>query len=173
MDFLTLAKNRFSVRKFQDRPIEKEKLNAILEAGNLAPTGCNKQPQRILVIESEEAREKIKKCTPCHFNAPVVILICADTASSWVRPYDNKNIAETDAAIVTTHLMLEAAEQGIGSTWVACFDPAKVVEEFQVPAHLVPVALLPIGYPAADALPAPQHNSRAPLSETVKFNSFQ
>ena len=172
MDFLTLAKNRYSVRKFKDKPIEKEKLDAILKAGSLAPTGCNKQPQRILVIESEEARRKLQKCTTCHFNAPVILLICADTQNCWTRPFDGKNIAEIDATIVTTHLMLEAAEQGLGSTWVAYFDPAKVVEEFNVPDKLVPVALLPIGYAADDAAPAAQHNSRVPLSEIVRYNSF-
>ena len=167
-DFLTLAKNRYSVRSFQNKPVEKSALNAVLEAGNLAPTGCNKQPQRVWVIQSEEGLAKIRNCTTCHFNAPVVLLVCTDTASSWTRPFDGKNIGEIDATIVCTHYMLEAAEQGLGTTWVAYFDPAKVKAEFALPDNVVPVALLPMGYPAADAAPTPMHN-RAEIDKTVVY----
>lgn len=167
-DFLTLAKNRFSVRKFQNKPVEKSVLESVLEAGNLAPTGCNIQPQRVWAITSQEGLEKIRRCTPYHFDAPVVLLVCTDESASWKRPFDGKNIGEIDATIVCTHYMLEATEQGLGSTWVAFFDPAKVKAEFALPDNIVPVALLPMGYPAPEAAPTAMHN-RKPVDQTVKF----
>lgn len=167
MDFLTLAKSRFSVRSFSARPIEPEKLQAILEAGQVSPTACNLQPQRILVIQSEAALEKYRRCTVCHFNAPLAILTCYDKSADWTREYDGKSSGDIDAAIVTTHMMLEAAAQGIGSTWVMHFIPEAVREEFHLPDTWVPVSLLALGYPAEDATPYPDHSSIKPLAETV------
>ncbi|SHO43744.1 nitroreductase family protein [Anaerocolumna xylanovorans] len=173
MNFISLAKERYSLRKFSDKPVEKEKLELVLNAGQLAPTAGNLQPQRILIIESSEALEKLKKCTPCHFNAPVALLVCYDNAASAKRSYDNYDTGEADASIVATHLMLQITDLGLGSTWVAHFDPAAVRKEFSLPKHFIPVALLPMGYPAEDAAPNQQmHNHRKPLADTVFYNHF-
>lgn len=173
MNFISLAKKRYSLRKFSDKPVEKEKLELVLKAGQLAPTAGNLQPQRILVIESSEALEKLKKCTPCHFNAPVALLVCYDNAASAKRNYDNYDAGEADASIVATHLMLQITDLGLGSTWVAHFDPAAVRKEFSLPEHFIPVALLPMGYPAEDAAPNQQmHNHRKSLADTVFYNHF-
>lgn len=173
MKFIDLAQERYSLRKFSDKPVEKDKLELVLKAGRFAPTACNNQPQRILVIESSEAREKLKKCTPCHFNAPVALLVCYDRAASARRQYDDYDTGEADASIVATHMMLQIADLGMGSTWVAHFDPAAVRNEFSLPESVVPVALLPFGYPAQDAAPnAQMHNSRKALEETVVYNHF-
>ena len=86
MDFLTLARDRYSVRSFKKQAVEREKLNLVLQAGQLAPTACNFQPQRILVIESDEALNKLKRCTQYHFNAPIALLVCYNTTESWTRP---------------------------------------------------------------------------------------
>jgi Nitroreductase len=168
MAFIDLAKDRYSVRKFSAKPVEKEKLDQILQAGQIAPTAGNTQPQRILVVEDEEAREKIKKCTPCHFNAPVVLIVCYDNTVSFSGKAFNLGIV--DASIVATHLMLEVADIGLGATWVENFEPDALVKEFSLPENLVPVALLPLGYPAEDAKPAERHTSRKPLDETVFYN---
>jgi nitroreductase len=173
MEFIKLAEDRYSLRKFSVKPVEKEKLDLVLKAGQFAPTAGNLQPQRILVIESGEAMEKLKKCTPCHFNAPVALLVCYDSVASAKRGYDNYNTGEADASIVATHLMLQIAELGLGSTWVANFDPAAVRKEFSIPEQYTPVALLPLGYPAEDAKPNEQmHNHRKSLEETVFYNHF-
>ncbi|WP_088188884.1 nitroreductase family protein [Desulfosporosinus sp. FKA] len=173
MNFVKLAEDRFSLRKFSSRPVEKEKVDLVLRAGQLAPTAANFQPQRILVIESSEALEKLKRCTPCHFNAPMALLVCYDETASAKRNYDNYNTGEADASIVATHLMLQIVELGLGSTWVAHFNPATVREEFSLPEHYVPVALLPLGYPAEDAAPNEQmHCHRKPIEETVFYNTF-
>lgn len=173
MDFMQLAQSRYSLRQFSSRAVEKEKLDLILEAGRLAPTACNNQPQRILVIESKEALAKIRRCTPCHFNAPVVLLVCYDKKESWKRGYDGKDFGDVDASIVGTHLMFETAALGLGSTWVGYFDPAAVKDEFSLPDDLIPVSLFPLGYPAEGAGPnIGQHTSRKAPCETVFYNHF-
>lgn len=170
MDFFTLAQERFSHRSFSERPVEKEKLDLILEAGRLAPTAGNYQPQRILVIESAEAIAKLKQCTPCHYNAMLVLLICYENISK--NPFNGKAIGEVDASIVTTHMMLEATDLGLGSVWVGYFNPEQIRTAFNLPDNYIPVALLPIGYPAEDATPSPMHTSRYPLKKTVFYNDF-
>ncbi len=169
MDFLTLAKERYSVRKFKPEPIPEPELVAVLSAGRLAPTACNLQPQRIFVIRSSESLAKIRRCSSCHFDAPVVLMICYDRSESWKRSFDGFDAGAMDATIVTTHLMLAAAEQGLGTTWVCFFDPKKLRQEFSLPEQLEPVALLPIGFPADDAVANPVHFKRKELSQTVFF----
>lgn len=165
MTFAQLAKDRYSVRGFSNQPVEQEKLDAILETARMAPTACNKQPQRIYVLKSQDALNKIKACTPFDFNATVIIMVCYDAEDVWVRPFDEHNSGDIDAAIVTTHIILQAAELGLGTTWVGYFNPEEVVKHFDLPANIVPVALLPLGYP--QMAPHKMHSERKPLSETV------
>ena len=172
MDFLTLAKNRFSVRKFDSTPVEREKIDKIIMAGHIAPTACNIQPQRILVLESDSSLSALKECTRCHFDAPLAMLVCYDKDECWTRKYDGSLSGEIDASIVTTHMMLEASSLGIGSTWVMHFNPAKVVEAFNIPKNLVPTAILVMGYPAPDAVPLDLHDKKRPLDEIVHYNEF-
>jgi nitroreductase len=168
MDFQALVKNRWSVRKFKTDALPDEVMAQILEAGRVAPTACNFQPQRVFVIRSAEAMEKVKKCTRCHFNAPVVLLVCCDHDTSWKRKYDGADSGVVDASIVTTHMMLAAEELGVGSCWVMHFNPAVLRSELALPENLEPVALLPMGYPAEDAEPIAMHFQRKPLDELVK-----
>ncbi len=172
MNFLQLAAERYSVRQFSDRPVERQSLDLVLKAGQLAPTACNFQPQRILVLESREALDRLKECTPYHFSAPLAILVCYDKTVSWKRKYDGDDAGTVDAGIVTTHMMLQAAELGLGTTWVGSFDPDKVRDAFRLPANYVPVAILPIGYPAADARPSVMHDKREPLEKTIFTDAF-
>ncbi len=172
MEFLDLLKKRYSVRSFESKSVEKEKLSMILEAGRLAPTACNNQPQRILVLDSEDNLEKIKRCTPYTFHAPLILIICYDQKISWKRKSDNEDMGGVDAAIVTTHMMLEAANLGLGSTWVGQFDSDKIKTIFSLPLSYVPVAILPIGYPDRLSTPHPNHNKRLDIEETVSVNSL-
>ncbi|MCE1247834.1 MAG: nitroreductase family protein [Firmicutes bacterium] len=173
MDFLDLAKERYSVRKFSGKKVEKEKLDKILEAGRLAPTAVNFQPQRILVLDSEENLAKLKECTQYHFNAPLAILVCYDKTVSWKRKHDNKDEGEIDASIVTTHMMMEIANLGLGSTWVGYFDPAAVIQAYGLPENIIPVAILPTGYPSEESAPSAMHGKRVDMEQTVFFNSFE
>lgn len=172
IDFLTLVKERYSVRSFKPQPVEQETLDLILKAGHAAPTACNLQPQRILVINSEGVIAKLQKCTKCHFHAPAALLVCYDKDQCWKRSYDGKSSGEIDAAIVTTHMMLEAASLGVGTTWVMHFIPDAMREEFQIPENLEPAALLVMGYPAADAKPYPGHGEFKPEGDIVSYNQF-
>ncbi|MDR1179188.1 MAG: nitroreductase family protein [Spirochaetales bacterium] len=172
MDFTTLSTQRYSVRKFQDTPVKKEDLDIILNAARSAPTAGNRQPQRILVLTKAGDLEKIDACTKCRFGAPVVLVICADTSVCWVRPFDGAKSDQVDASIVTTQMMLQAADIGLGTTWVMYFDPAKLIAEFKLPEKLLPVAVLILGYPASDAQPAERHAQRNPLESIAFYNRF-
>ncbi len=174
MDFLELVKEkRYSVRKFKTDKIEKEKLDYILEAGRLAPTAANFQPQRILVIQSEEGLEKVKECTRYQFGAPCVLLVCFDNTTCWKSSQNgNRNGGDVDTSIVLTHIMLAAADQGLGSTWVGAFSHDKARELFNIPEYLQPVAMLPVGYATDDYLPNPWHTKRFELGHTTFFETF-
>lgn len=169
MDFEKLSAERYSLRKFSDRPVEAEKLALILEAGRNAPTAHNNQPQRIFVIQTPEALEKADGCTSMHFHAPVTLVVAYDPAAAWVRELDGKNHGEIDAAIATTQMMLQAADLGLGTTYVGVFEPEKLLAAFPEMAGLLPIAMLPLGYPAEGAHPARLHTQRKPLEELVKY----
>lgn len=172
MDFLTLAADRYSVRKFKNIHLEQEVLEKILKAGHLAPTGCNFQPQRILVLNSDESVKKLKNCTKCHFDAPTAMLVCYNKDESWTRKYDGAKSAPVDACIVTTHMMLMAHSIGVGSTWVMHFDPDAMKKTFNIPENIEPVALLTLGYPADDAKPLDLHSKSRPIDEVIFYDTF-
>ena len=172
MEFEKLISERYSVRKFKEKHLEKDIINKILSAGHIAPTGCNFQPQRILVINTDESIEKLKTCTKCHFNAPCAMLVCFNKDESWVRKYDGALSAPVDAGIVTTHMMLQAHNIGVGTCWVMHFDPFKMRETFNIPQNLEPVALLVMGYPAPDVVPNERHTVYRTMEETVFYNEF-
>lgn len=169
MDLMTLFKERYSCRKFSGKPVEREKLEAILDAARLAPTAVNFQPQRIFVLESRDSLDRLKDCTPYHFDAPAALLLCYDKNVSWKRKFDGEDFGIIDASIVGTHIMLEVVNQGLGTTWVGYFDPSLVSQNFELPDNIVPAAIFPIGYPADDAAPSPMHFDRHELTEFVKY----
>lgn len=169
MDLLNLFKERYSCRKFSDREVEHDKIDAVLEAARLAPTAVNSQPQRLFVLKSEDSLNTLKECTPYHFNAPVAILVCYDKNVSWKRKFDGSDFGKIDASIVATQMMLEVTNLGLGTTWVGYFDPMVVAEKFELPENIIPVAIFPIGYPAEDATPSPMHMDRNEISDFVRF----
>ena len=170
MDFATLSAARYSLRKFSAQPVEAEKLNLILEAGRNAPTAKNLQPQRIFVMQSPEALEKIDGCVECHFHPPVVLVVAYDAKAAWDREIDGKNHGEIDASLATAQMMLQAAELGLGTTYVGMFDPEKIHAAFPAQFEgLTPIAVLPLGYPAENAHPSRLHTSRKPAEELISF----
>lgn len=160
MDFLSLAKKRYACRQYLDRKVEDEKLAAILEAGRIAPTGANYQPQRLIVIESKEGMERLARCTR-DFGAPLAIIVCADTSAAWTRKYDGKMIGDIDASIVTDHMMLEATAQGLDTLWVCMFKPEAVRAEFGLPDEVYPDHRLRSR--RSRLARAPRHDAQAPL----------
>ncbi|MDR2694639.1 MAG: nitroreductase family protein [Chitinispirillales bacterium] len=166
--FLDLAATRYSVRSFCPRAIEPEKLSKVLTAARLAPTACNNQPQRIKVVSAPADLARIDECTPCRFGAPVVLLVCYDKTVCWRHPTNSAlTSGAIDASIVTTHLMMAAQDAGLGSCWVMKFDAAKTSELFALPESFIPVAMLPTGYPAADAAPSDRHEARFDVEKIV------
>ena len=172
MNFLELAKNRYSCRKFLEKPVEEEKIKSILTVAQLAPTAVNFQPQRILVLTDSEKIKSLdeNKCTRYTFNAPLIIVVCYDTEKSWKRKYDNSDEGIVDASIVTTHMMLQATALGLGSTWVGSFDPELTKKTLNIPDNYKVVALLPIGYPAEQ--PSTSHFKRLSIEEFSSKNEF-
>lgn len=171
MTFSELVKNRYSVRKFDPRPIEPEKLTAILEAGRLAPTAVNYQPQRILVVQGEDM-ERMQGCTPCLYGQSTALVVCYDKNVSW-KSRSGREIGDVDGTIVLTQMMYQAEELGIGSLIVGLYKEALLRERFRIPENLEIVCLLMLGYPAPDCEPHPQlHFARKPLEETVFYGSF-
>lgn len=171
MKFDELVKERFSVRMYSNKEIEQEKIDKILEAGRVAPTACNLQPQRIFVIKSEEAREKLKSFCRMTFDAPVIMLMCADMDVVWKNKREEEyNTAEMDLSIVGTHMMLQAWDLGIGSCWVRAFNSKEVKEKFELPDNIKPIFMMPMGYKADDCVPNEMfHNSRNNIEDEVKY----
>lgn len=168
MSFLELAKERYAVRAFKDTPVEEEKIGLILEAAKLAPTACNNQPQKIYVVKSKEKLAALAQITPCTFGAPVVFVVGYDNdRSAKGLIYEGHDFGDTDAAIVCTHMMLEAKELGLGSCWVGYFNEAKVKEDLGLPENVRVRDLLPVGYAADNAAPAPLHTKYRDMSDMV------
>ena len=169
MTFQELAHARYSVRSFKDQPIEEEKMKLILEAGRIAPTACNNQPQKIYVAKSEEARKKLASVCRCTFDAPVIMVVCYDRTRDWKNKLmPGYESGETDAAIVCTHMMLQAFELGVGSCWVGYFNAQAVSEALNLPENVTVSALLPIGYPAETAAPLPLHTQYREFADTIE-----
>jgi nitroreductase len=190
MDFMDISKKRVTVRKFDQRPVEQEKVTKILEAGRWAPTAVNGQPQRILVLNTPEQLDKVRQfCTfgydktyadlakECgdqahqrnvyYYGAPLVLFVCYDETACWTHPQSGKSSGVTDATIVTTHMMLEAASLDLGTVWISYFDEAKARQLLGLPPHWQPVCMLYVGYPAADFQPnVKMSGRRLPLEET-------
>lgn len=172
MDFEKVITERYSVRKFENKHLEQDIIDKILHAAHVAPTGCNFQPQRILVLNNTEALAKLKTCTKCHFDAPCAMLVCYNKDETWTRPYDGALSAPVDASIVATHIMLEAKNLDVGSCWVMHFDPFKMKEVFNIPQNIEPHALIVMGYPHSDAEPIEMHSKFRPLDDVVFYDSF-
>ncbi|MHB8065789.1 MAG: nitroreductase family protein [Ruminiclostridium sp.] len=172
MDFLNLAKSRYSVRSFLSQKVEEEKLLAILEAGHVAPTAANKQPQRLIVVQEEEGLNKISKATNI-YGAPLVIIVCSDRNVAWERPFDGKSMVDIDSSIITDHMMLQATDLSLGSVWITYFKPDVITQEFNLPENLEPINILAIGYKKGDS-PSPDRHSttRYPLNKTVFYENL-
>ena len=169
MEFLTLAKTRCSIRSYQNKKVEQEKLNKILEAARVAPTAANLQPVRLLAVRSPEGLEKLGKAANI-YGAPLAVIVCADRGKTWTRPFDNKQSGDIDASILTDHMMLQATELGLGSVWICWFKPDVLRKEFALPEELEPVNILAIGYAAEQPASPDRHaKTRIPIGQLVSY----
>lgn len=166
MEFLELAKRRFSCRKFTDKKVEDEKTEKIIKAAILAPTAVNKQPFFIWKVESPEAVEKIRDCTRFHFDARTFLVFGAAPSQAWIRKYDQRNFADVDVSIAAAHAMLEVESLGLGTTWVGHFDAPKLKSYFPQMEDFDLIAIFPIGYPAEEA--HERHGQRKDAKDLVQ-----
>jgi nitroreductase len=170
MEFQKVVAARYSCKKYGARPVEPEKLEAILNAGRLAPTAKNLQEQHIYVLQSAEALAKVDALTPCRYGAPTVLAVAFDKNNVFTYPGGKRDSGVEDASIVATHLMLAAADEGVDGCWLNFFDPDKAAAELGLPENEEVLMLLDLGYAADEGGgPKPTHFSRKPLSETVSY----
>ena len=157
MEFNELIQERFSCRALSDAELPHAAMDRIIEAARVAPTAVNKQPFKIWAIESPEARAKIAETTNYTFGAGVFLVVGGKREEAWIRPYDGRNFADVDAAIVATHIMLAIHNEGLRSTWVGHFDAPKLKETFPQMADYDLIAIFPIGYATEKGVPSPRH----------------
>ena len=169
MEFKEVIKDRYSCRKYSERQVEKEKIQAILEAGRLSLTAKNLQEQRIYVLQSEEALAKIDKATTCRYGAPTVLVVAYDKTNVYTYPGEKRNSGIEDASIVATHMILAAADEGVDSCWLNRLDPDELAADLGLPENEEILMAMDLGYAAEGAGPGPNHFSRKPLEETVSY----
>jgi nitroreductase len=165
MEFFDLVQKRYSVRAYKPAQVEKEKIEKILEAARLAPTAANRQPFEFIVIETKGHEAGLKRIYGREWfvQAPLVVCACARTSEAWTRR-DGKNYADVDTAIAMDHLILAAANLGLGTCWIGAFDPAAAREVLNLPSGVEPLAFTPLGYAADEWKP----KKRKPLSDLVR-----
>ena len=166
MEFFDLIRKRYSVRAYKKDLVEEAILQKILQAANLAPTAANRQPFQIIVIHTKGREQELQKIYGRDWftQAPLVLCICVQPNLAWVRR-DGKNYGEVDATIAMDHLILAATDLGLGTCWIAAFDPEAAKEILQLPGGVEPIAFTPLGYPA-DAAPV---KKRKNVSEMVRY----
>lgn len=170
MTFMDLAQARFSVREYSDKPLEREKLDKILEAGRLAPTAKNQQPQKIYVLQSEESLEKLATLTHCAYGAKTVLLFTYNQEQDWKNPLENGvHSGVEDVSIVASYMMLQAIELGVYTTWCNYFSNSELEKAFELPINEKSVLIMPIGYKADNAEPAPAHTISKKFDEFVCY----
>ena len=163
--FDEVINERFSCRSFKAERINTEELNYILEAGRLAPTAKNKQPERIIVVENDNLLERLKEATPCTFDAKTVLIVAYDKTECWIRSSDAKYHGEIDATICATNMMLAAYAINLGTTFVCAFNNEILKSILDLGENIEPVCMLPIGYPKE----IKPHNTRKDLEDIVIY----
>ncbi len=169
MEFSELVQKRYSVRAYRPVPVEEDRLHQVLEAARLAPSASNRQPFKIIVIHTAGRETELRRIYDKSWfvQAPLLIAACGIPAQNWIRR-DGKNYNDVDVTIAMDHLILAAASLGLGTCWIAAFDPAAAREVLRLPAGVEPIAFTPLGYPAD----TPRPKERKALSELVRYEHW-
>lgn len=171
MKFIELAEKRCSIRSYTSKPVPEEALQEILQAANLAPTAKNLQPFHLIVVRDADRLDALAKAYPAPFlrEAPVVIVMCSEPSEAWTRDrHDGKNYSDVDAAIAVDHMTLAATDLGLGTCWIAAFNPSAAAEALDLPEGIEPLLLLPVGYPAE----AGRAKDRKALEDLVRYDHW-
>lgn len=169
MDVSEVISRRYSVRAYKSDPVSDDVLSGVLEAARLAPTAANRQPFRVLVVHTAGRENALRRIygRDWFVQPPLVLCVCAVRDEAW-RRMDDKPYDEVDATIAMDHLILAATAAGLGTCWIAAFDPSAAREVLGLPDGVEPVAFTPLGYPAD----TPRTKKRRPLEEIVKYESW-
>jgi nitroreductase len=154
MEFRDLINTRESVRNYNPgKPVPQDVIHRILEAGRLAPSACNYQPYKFLVVSSQEMLQKVKTCykRPWFQDAPHILVITGARTQAWTRSYDGYNSIETDMAIAMTYIVLAAANEGVGTCWIEAYDPALLRQSLNIGPETEIFGITPLGYRMASA----------------------
>jgi nitroreductase len=167
--FLELIKQRYSVRAYKPDSVEAEKLEQVLEAARLAPSACNRQPFQLIVFATAGRQEELRRIYHRSWfsQAPLVICACGLPDRAWSRK-DGQNYVYVDTTIAMDYITLAATDLGLGTCWVAAFDPAAAREVLGLPSDVEPVAFTPLGYPADQ----PKAKERKSLPELVRYDGW-
>ena len=171
MDFSELIHKRYSCRHYSPEPVEEEKIQQVLEAARLAPTASNRQPFRIILINTAKKRAELSEIYPraWFIQPPIVLCICMLAEEGWSRKkFDQRNYAIVDASIVVDHITLQAADLGLGTCWVGDFDPQATREYLKLPENVEPIAFTPLGYP----LDQPRAKTRKNLEDLIHHDTW-
>jgi nitroreductase len=144
LDVFEAVRTRRSIRKYADKPVEKEKLMKVVQAARLSPSACNNQPWRFIVVSDEKVRNKFFSAYKRDWfaKAPVIIAACSIPSEAWSRS-DNEEFWKVDTAIAMQSLVLVAHDLGLGTCWIGAFNEAKVKEVLDIPDHVRVVAMTP------------------------------
>lgn len=170
MAILKQIKQRYSVRSYQDRPVEPDKLNIVLDAARLAPSARNMQDWKFVVVQDADIRERLMVAANNQrfvAQAPVVIACCATQPDYVMRC--GQHSAPIDAAIAIDHMTLQAVEEGLGTCWIGSFYEDQVKAILEIPEAVRVIELLTLGYPADSA---PASKNRNPLNDIVSYNHW-
>jgi nitroreductase len=169
MDFSELIKARYSVRAYRSDPVEEDKLRRVLEAARLAPTAANRQPFQLIVIHTTGREAELRRIYQREWfvQAPLIICACGVPAQGWVRT-DGKSYTDVDVSIAMDHLVLAATDLGLGTCWIAAFDPAAAREVLGLPDGVESIAFTPLGYPADQ----PGAKVRKPLVDLIRHERW-
>ena len=171
--FSDLVSTRYSCRAFADTPVSRGELMAVLETARLAPSACNRQPWKFVIIANDEQlKQDVLKAYPREWamTAPALIVACGNHSEAWHRGADGKDHTDVDLAIAVEHICLAAASFGLGTCWICNFDPAMVTEALNMPESLEPIAIIPIGHPATAIIASTKQ--RKPLDEILQWGKF-
>jgi nitroreductase len=170
VEFLELVRKRYSVRAYRSDPVEQHKLDQVLEAARHAPTAANRQPFQLIVIRTAGRETELRRVydRDWFIQAPLVLCACGVLTEAWVRSNDGKAYADVDVAIVVDHLILAAASVGLGTCWIAAFDPAAARQVLALPDGIEPLIFTPLGYPADQAAT----KERKSLASLVRYDRW-
>jgi nitroreductase len=170
MDFTRVVCERESIRSYDpNRPLEKQVLERILDAGRIAPSAANKQPWRFLLVSSREVLSQVRRCyaKPWFQEAPHILVVIGRPAEAWSRQ-DAWNSIETDIAIAMDHMILAAENEGVGTCWVAAYDPAVLRSALSLGPDDRVYAITPLGYPKPGFVKKGQ-KQRKNLQDVVRY----